>query len=116
MCIDSGDGSYGSIANSFYDKNKQFVRNNGIKETIRAAGFGGVDFIECFKLPNLKLSLGNHSVEIPEMVVNTEQLAGAGGHYECNIGLRTLMLYSFVRFTLVDFVLTTGVLGDTPIN
>ncbi len=109
MCIDSGNTFYGNIANSFYEKNKQYVIDHGKKETIRAAGFGGVDHIECFKLPNLKLTLGEHTVEIPEIMVNTEQFAGPGGYFECNIGLRTLMLYSYVRFNLVDFVLTTGV-------
>ena len=29
------------------------------------------------------------------------------GDYECNIGIKTLMLYQKVRFNLVDFVLTT---------
>lgn len=71
------------------------------------AGIGGVDYIDCYKLPNLKISLDNHTVEIPEIVVKTEQ--EAGGLYKCNVGLRTLMLYSFVRFNLVDFVMTTGI-------
>jgi hypothetical protein len=108
MCIDSGDASYGSIGKAFFERNKQFVLENGIKDTVRMAGIGGVNFIDCYKLSNMELSLGNHTVEIPEIVVKTEQEGGTGGLYECNIGLRTLMLYDFVRFNLVDFVLTTG--------
>jgi hypothetical protein len=109
MCIDSGDASYGSVGKAFFERNKQFVLENGIKDTVRMAGIGGVNFIDCYKLSNMELSLGNHMVEIPEIVVKTEQEGGTGGLYECNIGLRTLMLYDFVTFNLVDFVLTTGI-------
>jgi hypothetical protein len=109
MCIDSGDASYGRIGKAFFERNKQFVLENGVKDTVRMAGIGGVSFIDCYKLADMELSLGNHTAEIPEIVVKTEQEAGTGGLYECNIGLRTLMLYDFVKFNLVDFVLTTEI-------
>lgn len=116
MCIDSGDASFGSIGNAFFEKNRQFVIDHGTEDTVRMAGIGGVDFINCYKVPDLKISLGNRTVEIPEMVVKTGQEAGAGGLYECNVGLRTLMLYSFVRFNLVDFVMTTGISRNARIR
>lgn len=54
------------------------------------------------------LKIGNNRVEVPEMVVvlqmNTDGIYG----YECNLGLKSLMLFSKVRFNLVDFVLTTS--------
>ena len=108
MCIDSGDASYGSLGNAFFERNRQFVLDNGVKDTVRMAGIGGVNFLDCYKLRDMKISLGNHALEIPQIVVTTTQYAGPGVQYECNIGLRTLMLYYFVRFNLVDFVLTTG--------
>ncbi|MDE6207879.1 MAG: retroviral-like aspartic protease family protein [Muribaculaceae bacterium] len=116
MCIDSGDASYGSIGNAFFERNRQYVLDNGIKDTVRMAGIGGVNYFDCYKLSNMKLSLGNHRLEIPEIVVTTEQEAGLGGQYECIIGLRTLMLYTFVRFNLVDFVLTTGISRNARIR
>lgn len=116
MCIDSGDASYGSLESAFFDSNKQYVLDNGIKDTVRMAGIGGVNYFDCYKLKNMKLSLGEHTLEIPEIVVKSEQEAGLGGHYECIIGLRTLMLYSFVRFNLVDFVLTTGISRNAHIR
>lgn len=109
MCIDSGAASYGSIGNAFFESNKQYVLDNGTKNAVRMAGIGGVNYIDCYKLTNIKLSLGNHTVDIPEIAVEAEHAAGADAQYGCNIGLRTLMLYSFVRFNLVDFVLTTGI-------
>ena len=115
MCIDSGDASFGSIGNAFFESNKQYVLDNGIKDTVRMAGIGGVNYIDCYKLSNLKLSLGNHTVEIPDFDVATETET-PGGQYHCNIGLRTLMLYTFVRFNLVDFVLTTGISKDAHIR
>ena len=116
MCIDSGDASYGSIGNAFFERNKQYVLDNGVKDTVRIAGIGGVNYIDCYKLSNMKIELGNHTVEIPEFVVATEKEAGIGGLHEGTIGLRTLMLYSFVRFNLVDFVLTTGISKDAHIR
>ena len=116
MCIDSGDASFGSIGNAFFESNKQYVLDNGIKDTVRMAGIGGVNFIDCYKISNMKISLGNHTVEIPEFVVATRKYAGPGGQHECNIGLRTLMLYNFVCFNLVDFVLTTGISKDFHIR
>ncbi len=50
------------------------------------------------------------------MVVMTEPAEGSLVQYECNIGLKTLMLYNFVRFNLVDFVLTTGISKDYHIR
>ena len=101
---------------AFFDSNKQYVLDNGIKDTVRIAGIGGVNYFDCYKLENMKISLGGHTLEIPEIVVKSEQEAGLGGHYECIIGLRTLMLYSFVRFNLVDFVLTTGISKDAHLR
>jgi hypothetical protein len=112
MCIDSGDASYGSIGNAFFERNKSFIADNGIRETIRMAGIGGVNFIDCYKLSNMELSLGNHTIGIPEIAVKTEQEAGNGGLYECNIGLKTLILFDSVKFNLVDFVLTTEISKD----
>lgn len=107
MCIDSGDASFGSLDKEFFERNKQFVIDNGTKDTLRMAGIGGVDYSECYYVPNLTITLGSHTAEIPKMVVKTEEGVGAGAQYECNVGLRTLMLYPVVRFNLVDFVLTT---------
>ena len=57
MCIDSGDASYGSIGNAFFESNKQYVLDNGIKDTVRMAGIGGVNYIDCYKLSNMKIAL-----------------------------------------------------------
>lgn len=112
MCIDSGDASYGSLDDSFFERNKTFVIENGTKDTLRMAGIGGVDYSECYNVPDIRLTLDDKTVEIPQIAVKTEKGAGAGAQYECNVGLRSLMLYTFVRFNLVDFVLTTGLSKD----
>ena len=110
MLIDSGDTSYGTIGEEFFENNKLFVLDNGIKDTVRQAGIGGVKFNERYLLSNIRFSLGGHTVEIPEIDVRTKKEEGAGGESEGGVlGLRTLMLYSFVRFNFVDFVLTTGI-------
>ena len=83
---------------------------NGTKDTVRQAGIGGVRFNERYMLSNMTISSRGHTVEIPEIDVRTKKEEGAGGESEGGVlGLRTLMLYSFVRFNFVDFVLTTGI-------
>ena len=109
MLIDSGDTSYGTLGEEFFEHNKQFVLSNGIKDTVRQAGIGGVKFNERYVLSDMKISLGGHTAEIPEIDVRIQQEEGAGSEAQGGVlGLRSLMLYSFVRFNFVDFVLTTG--------
>ena len=108
MLIDSGDNSYGVVGEAFFENNKQYVLDNGIKDTVKQAGIGGVKINERYLLPNTKISLGGHVADIPEIDVRTTREFGSGSECEGVLGLRTLMLYSFVRFNFVDFVLTTG--------
>lgn len=108
MLIDSGDNSYGVVGEAFFENNKQYVLDNGIKDTVKQAGIGGVKINERYILPNMKISLGGHTLDLPEIDVRTTQEFGSGSDCEGVIGMRTLMLYSFVRFNFVDFVLTTG--------
>lgn len=109
MIIDSGDASYGTLGEEFFDHNRRFVLDNGKKDTVRQAGIGGVKFNERYLLSNMKISLGGHTAEIPGIDVRTKKEEGAGSESEGGVlGLRSLMLYSFVRFNFVDFVLTTG--------
>ena len=109
MLIDTGDTSYGTLGEKFFENNKQFVLDNGSKDTVRQAGIGGVKFNERYLLSNIKMSLGGNTVEIPNIDVRITKEEGAGSESEGGVlGLRGLMLYSYVRFNFVDFVLTTG--------
>lgn len=59
-------------------------------------------------MQNIALELGNSQVSVPEMVVLLEKNTdGVLYSYQCNLGLRSLMLFDKVRFNMVDFVLTT---------
>ena len=107
--IDTGNSDYGTLGETFFEANKQYVLENGIKDTVRQAGIGGVKYNERYLLSNMNFSLGGHAVEIPEIDVRTTQEEGVGSQYEAWLGIRTLMLYSSVRFNFVDFVLTTGI-------
>ena len=108
MNIDTGDASFGSLGQDFFENNKEYITTHFKLDTIRGAGIGGVHISECYRMTDTPLKIGNNQVEVPEMVVvlqmNTDGIYG----YECNLGLKSLMLYSKVRFNLVDFVLTTS--------
>ena len=106
MCIDSGDASYGSLNNTFYETNKAYIQQHGTLDSIREAGIGGVIITECYKVADMPVSIDGCTVRPAGMIVKSGTDAMIGG-YECNIGLKTLMLYHKVRFNLIDFVLTT---------
>lgn len=104
MNIDTGDASFGSLGSKFLADNKDFITSHSKLDSVRYAGIGGIRITECYKVPDLELKLGGHSVVIPFINV---PLQDSPHGYECNLGLKTLMLFSKVHFNLVDFVITT---------
>ena len=108
MNIDTGDASYGSLGKVFFEKNKEYITTNCKLDTIRNAGIGGVNVSECYRIPNLSIELGNNKITAPEIVVVLQDNMGGTFGYDCNLGLKSLMLFNKVRFNMVDFVLTTS--------
>lgn len=105
MKLDSGDAGFGRLNKFFFDANKEYLTTNCESGTVRMAGVGGVWSVLCYKLPDATLTLGGNSVTIPMFDVQTEQ----HGNYmeEDNLGVRSMMLFSKVRFNLTDMVLST---------
>lgn len=108
MNIDTGDASYGSLGKVFFEKNKEYITTHCKLDTIRNAGIGGVNVSECYRIPNLSIELGNNKITAPEIVVVLQDNMGGTFGYDCNLGLKSLMLFNKVRFNMVDFVLTTS--------
>ena len=108
MNIDTGDASYGSLGCGFFENNKEYIITHSKLDTIRAAGVGGVQISESYRVPNIPIVFGNEQVIVPEVVVKTGEAADAVVEYEGNLGLKSLMLFGKVRFNLVDFILTTS--------
>lgn len=107
MNIDTGDASYGSLGKGFFENNKEYITTHCKLDTIRNAGIGGVNISECYRVPNLSVKLGNNEIKATEMVVVLKENMGGTFGYECNLGLKSLMLFRKIRFNMVDFVLTT---------
>lgn len=105
MKLDSGDAGFGRLNKFFFDANKEYLTTNCESGTVRMAGVGGVWSVLCYKLPDATLTLGGNSVTVPMFDVQTEQ----HGNYmeEDNLGVRSMMLFSKVRFNLTDMVLST---------
>lgn len=103
MCIDSGDASFGALSSYYYERDSTNIQSFGRLDTIRSAGIGGYTIMPCYILPETPVRIGGTTVEPSGLVVKTQN----DGGYDVNIGLRTLMLFSRVRFNMVDFVLTT---------
>lgn len=106
MNIDTGDSSYGTLGVSFFDANKEFIITNAEADTIRRGGLGGVVESLCYKVKNMPVSLGGHTIGIQGLVVETSQ-SSAAMDFSCNLGIKTLIQFDKIRFNLVDFVLTT---------
>lgn len=107
MNLDTGDASYGSLGYEFFENNKEYIASNCELDTIRTAGFGGVQISECYRVPNIPIGFGDEQVVVPEMVVEIQNSTDAIVEYECNLGLKSLMLFNRVRFNMVDFIFTT---------
>ncbi len=106
MNIDTGDASYGSFGEAFFNANKEFIVKEAKTETVRRGGFGGVVESLCYRVPEMPISMGGNTINVPDLIVYTEGVS-AVMDFNCNIGLKTLMMFDKVRFNLVDFVLTT---------
>ena len=113
MCIDSGDASFGSLDKSFYEKNTAYIESHGTLDSNREAGIGGVFITECYKVPDMPVKIDGLDVYPAELIVKLGTGTMLGG-YDCNIGVKTLMLYDKVRFNLVDFTLTTELPSSFP--
>jgi len=111
MCLDSGDASFGSLDKVFFEANKEYITTHASVDSIREAGIGGVIVTECYKVPNMPVSIGNYIVSPSELIVKLADNSMIGG-YGCNIGVKTMMLYGKLHFNLVDFVL----IAEPPTN
>ena len=105
ICIDTGDASYGSLNGAFFKDYKDYVLANAQTETIRMAGIGGVKISECYRLPNLSATIGDAHTVIPHITVNPDT-SPLAPDYECNLGLKSLMLFGKIRFNMIDFTVT----------
>lgn len=106
MNIDTGDSDYGSLGVSFFNANKEYILANAEADTVRRGGLGGVVESLCYRVNNMPVSLGGHTIGIPGLEVDTSQ-SSAAMSFDCNLGLKALMQFGKVRFNLVDFLLTT---------
>ncbi len=106
MCIDSGDASYGVLDKAFYERNKEYIITHSELDSLRRAGIGGVHISQCYRVPDLEAQLGGSSVIVPQIDVLIDDNP-KGMNYECNFGLKSLMLFGKVHFNMVDFTITT---------
>ena len=108
MHIDTGNSDYADLGSQFYVNNKEFVETHGKLQSVGRAGAGGVHKSEAYLVSDIPVKLGGNTVVPAEILVAIEDLSDISAlHFDCNIGLKTLMMFGKVRFNLIDFVLTT---------
>ena len=101
--IDTGDVSFGTLDYTFFKKNENVIKQISKKETLKLAGVGGINKTKCYQTPNLELYMGDNTVILPQIAV----IADKNSQIKNNLGIKALMLFSKVRFNLVDFLLST---------
>lgn len=104
--LDSGDASYGRLNKAFFEAKKDYLTSSCKSDTINQAGVGGVWSVLCYKLQNATLAIGDNSVILPIVQVQTEQQESGYLDYN-NLGLKSMMLFNKVHFNLVDMLFTT---------
>lgn len=103
MCLDSGDASFGSASESFYDLNRKYIEQHGRQDTIRTAGIGGFQIEDCYYMYDMPVTIAGATVVPSEFAVKTK---ASSNNYEANIGLRTMMLLGKIHFNMVDFTVS----------
>lgn len=106
LLLDSGDAKHGSLNKIFFEQNKEYLTAHCQSDTIRQGGVGGTWSALCYILPDAQLTLGNNTVMIPSISVQTAERDNGNIGDSC-IGLRSMMLFRKVRFNLVDMILTS---------
>ena len=104
--LDSGDASYGRLNKAFFEESKDYLTSSCKSDTINQAGVGGVWSVLCYKLQNASLTIGDNSVILPIVQVQTEQQESGYLDYN-NLGLKSMMLFNKIHFNLVDMLFTT---------
>lgn len=84
--IYTGDASYGYLSRGYFSANKDYVLSHSTAETVRTAGIGGVRISECFRLPDVNLTLDGESATIPAITVYGDSAPIESGEYDCNWG------------------------------
>ena len=108
MHIDTGNADYADLGSQFYVNNKEFVETHGKLESVGRAGAGGVHKSEAYLVSDIPVELGGNTVVPAEILVAIEDLSDISAlRFDCNIGLKTLMMFGKVHFNLIDFVLST---------
>lgn len=109
MVLDTGDANHGSLNKRFFEQNKEYLTAHCQSDTIRQGGVGGTWATLCYLLPDAKLTLGNNTVIIPSISVQTEEKDTGNNTCDGCIGLRSMMLFKKLRFNLVDMVLSSEI-------
>lgn len=62
---------YTNMEPTWYNRHRQEVDATGVLDSLRVAGIGGVSITRTYKLPQMKLQIGNGIVTIDSIKVNT---------------------------------------------
>lgn len=105
---------YTNMEPTWYNRHRQEVEAAGIPDSLRVAGIGGVSITRTYKLPKMKIQIGNGTATIDSINVNTgidlhtgqlKKAAFSDGTEDGVLGLNALEKFSKVIISLKDMYL-----------
>lgn len=102
---------YTNMEPTWYNRHRQEVEAAGIPDSLRVAGIGGVSITRTYKLPQMKIQIGNGTATIDSINVNTgidlhtgqlKKAAFSDGTEDGVLGLNALEKFSKVIINLKD--------------
>lgn len=102
---------YTNMEPTWYNRHRQEVEAAGIPDSLRVAGIGGVSITRTYKLPQMKIQIGNGTATIDSIKVNTgidlhtgqlKTTAFSNGTEDGVLGLNALEKFSKVIINLKD--------------
>ena len=102
---------------TWYNRHQNEVNSTGIPDSLRMAGIGGVSITRTYKLPHMKIRIGNGMAKIDSVNVNTgidlhtgqlKTTAFSDGAEDGVLGLNALEKFSKVIINLKDMYFLTS--------
>lgn len=102
---------YTNMEPTWYNRHRQVVDATGVPDSLRIAGIGGVSITRTYKLPQMKIQIGNGTATVDSINVNTgidlhtgqlKTTAFSNGTEDGVLGLNALEKFSKVIINLKD--------------
>lgn len=105
--FDTGNAITG-LSDIYYHKHKEDVEAAGIKDTVRMGGYGGIRYIDAYKMPSIPLTIGNTNIELRDVNVLTSESGMIQETEDGSLGENFITLFEKVIINFDNMFLQVG--------